>query len=125
MIDETINTILSLIESMKNFISLDIEDIKSAKHENLLDRNGKKEEVIKSIIQLKSKLNEQLTQLVKNGVDVNIYRKKIDTIEKELKELYKVNRQLATIVLPIQQMYKDIVEEISDQNGGNLLNVKA
>jgi len=39
--------------------------------------------------------------------------------------LYELNKKLALIVQPIQQMYKDIVDDITEKNGGNLFNVKA
>ncbi|PHO18501.1 hypothetical protein CPU12_05210 [Malaciobacter molluscorum LMG 25693] len=116
---------LELSKDMQDLLLLDIEDIKKAKHENLLERNEKKEEAIVEITNLKSSLNEKLVEAMQNGEDINLYRQKVDNLEEELKNLYKLNKQLASIVLPIQQMYKDIVEEIARENGGNLLDVKA
>ncbi|AXX93135.1 hypothetical protein AMOL_2182 [Malaciobacter molluscorum LMG 25693] len=124
-LDEIINKMLELSKDMQDLLLLDIEDIKKAKHENLLERNEKKEEAIVEITNLKSSLNEKLVEAMQNGEDINLYRQKVDNLEEELKNLYKLNKQLASIVLPIQQMYKDIVEEIARENGGNLLDVKA
>ena len=61
---------------------------------------------------------------MQNGVDVNIYRQKVDNLEDELKELYKLNAKLASIVLPIKKMYKDIVDELTAQNGEIYLKLK-
>ncbi len=125
MINELVNKMLSLAVKMQETILLDIEDIKQAKHENLLNRNNEKEEMINEIAHLKSQLNEQLVLAMKNGEDVNKYRNEVDNLENELKKLYSLNYQLSTIVLPIQQMYKDIVDELTEKNGGVLFDVKA
>lgn len=125
MINELVNKMLSLTLKMQESILLDIEDIKQAKHENLLDRNEEKEQMINEIAQLKSQLNEQLILTMKNGEDVNKYRAEVDNLESELKKLYSLNSELAAIVLPVQQMYKDIVDDLTEKNGGVLFDVKA
>ncbi|AXH15756.1 hypothetical protein CRU99_09970 [Malaciobacter mytili] len=125
MINELVNKMLSLTLKMQESILLDIEDIKQAKHENLLERNDEKEEMINEIAKLKSQLNEQLILAMKNGEDVNKYRDEVDNLESELKKLYGLNSELAAIVLPVQQMYKDIVDELTEKNGGVLFDVKA
>ncbi|AXX87962.1 hypothetical protein [Malaciobacter marinus] len=125
MIEQTVETMLELIDKMKESIKLDIEDIKQAKHEKLLDRNSEKEEMINEISSLKIKLNDLIINKVKAGEDVDIYRQKVDNLEEELRNLYKLNKELASIVLPVQQMYKEIVDDITKNNGGALLDVKA
>lgn len=125
MIEQTVETMLELIDKMKESIKLDIEDIKQARHEKLLDRNSEKEEMINEISSLKIKLNDLIINKVKAGEDVDIYRQKVDNLEEELRNLYKLNKELASIVLPVQQMYKEIVDDITKNNGGALLDVKA
>lgn len=125
MIEDTIKNMSELIVKLKDSISQDIEDIKAAKHEELLKRNDEKHIMIESITLLKSQLNEELVSKIQEGVDVNIYRKSVDALEVELRELYELNRKLASIVLPVQQMYKDLVSEISAANGGNFFDIKA
>jgi ABC-type transporter lipoprotein component MlaA len=66
-----------------------------------------------------------IVEKMKAGEDVNIYRQKVDYLEEELRSLYKLNKELASIVLPVQQMYKEIVEDLTKNNGGALLDVKA
>ena len=125
MIENTIKKISALIIRLQSSIVQDIEDIKAAKHEELLKRNDEKHIMIEDITLLKAQLNKELMAKIQEGVDVNIYRESVDLLEIELKELYELNRRLASIVLPVQQMYKDLVAEISEANGGKFFDIKA
>ena len=125
MIENTVKNISALIIRLKSSIVQDIEDIKAAKHEELLKRNDEKHIMIEDITLLKAQLNKELMAKIQEGVDVNIYRESVDLLEIELKELYELNRRLASIVLPVQQMYKDLVAEISEANGGKFFDIKA
>lgn len=125
MIETTVNKMLMTIENLKQAIKDDIEDIKLANHEKLLERNEKKQAYMDDIVDLKNELNQGLVQAVKNGVDVNIYRDSVNHLEDELKELYTLNGKLASIVLPVKQMYKEIVDELTERSGGNIFEIKA
>ncbi|AXH11489.1 hypothetical protein [Halarcobacter bivalviorum] len=125
MVDSIINEMVTLIKQMQDYINQDIEDIKQAKHEELLTRNSEKEMLIEKITSFKQQLNEEIVKEMESGVDVNIYRSKVDNLEAELRNLYELNRKLALIVQPIQQMYKEIVDEITQLNGGQMFDVKA
>jgi predicted nucleic acid-binding Zn-ribbon protein len=125
MIDDIIQRMSVLVKNLQKSIELDIEDIKNAKHESLLNRNDEKHSMINEITELKAKLNKELITKIQEGVDVNIYREKVDLLEIELKSLYDLNKRLASLVLPVQQMYKELVEEITTANGGNIFDVKA
>lgn len=124
MIDKTIDEMLSLVAELKNSINEDIEDIKKAKHENLLKRNDRKQEIMESIVSLKEKLNSYLVNSLQKNEDINEYRTKVDNLEEQLRQLHKLNGRLASIVLPVHQMYKDIVEELTAQNGGSVFEIK-
>ncbi|MAD41545.1 MAG: hypothetical protein CL623_04045 [Arcobacter sp.] len=125
MINEIIQRMSELVKNLQTSIELDMQDVKDAKHEALLNRNDEKHYMINEITQLKAKLNQELIAKMQEGVDVNIYREKVDVLEEELKNLYDLNKKLASIVLPVQQMYKELVEEVTAANGGNIFNVKA
>jgi len=125
MVDSIINEMITSIKKMQDFILQDIEDIKKAKHEELLTRNDDKEALIEHITASKQQLNEEIVKEMEKGVDVNIYRQKVDNLETELKNLYELNKKLALIVKPIQQMYKEIVDEVTQLNGGQMFDVKA
>ena len=124
MIENRINKMLEIIQNMKKSILDDIEDIKKAKHENLLNRNEYKQKLIDELESEKELLNSDLVQVVQNGEDLNLYKDMIDNLENELKELYSLNHKLARIVLPIQEMYKDLVSEILESSGGKIIDIK-
>ena len=125
MIENIVKDMSDLVDQLKSSINQDILDIKEAKHEELLKRNDEKHIMIDEITLLKTKLNEELVSKIQEGVDVNIYRASVDLLEVELKELYELNKKLASIVLPVQQMYKDLVSEITAANGGKIFDIKA
>lgn len=125
MINETIQRMSELVKNLQASIELDMQDVKDAKHEALLSRNDEKHQMINEITELKATLNQELITKMEDGSDVNIYREKVDSLEIELKNLYDLNKKLASIVLPVQQMYKELVEEITAANGGNIFDVKA
>ena len=124
MIKNITDEMSSLVLKMKDLINSDIEDIKAAKHEKLLDRNDQKQECMDKIIDLRQNLNNELVKKMQEGIDINIYREDVDSLEKELTELHVLNAKLAWIVLPIQHMYKDIVDELTNQNGGSIIEIK-
>lgn len=125
MIENVILQMNSKIDSLKQSINEDIQDIKDAKHENLLKRNDIKQTLIDDIISYKAELNKELIKELEKGVDVNIYRAEVDKLENNLKDLYELNRKLSAIILPIQNMYKELVSEFSSVNGGRIFDIKA
>jgi hypothetical protein len=125
MIDNNINTMIELVQNLKEDIKLDIEDIKQAHHEKLLNRNDIKLEKMTQIATLKEQLNSHLIEAVQSGVDVERYKESIDNLENELQELFDLNGRLASIVLPVKEMYKEIIDDITKANGGVLLEVHA
>ena len=125
MVENIVEKMTSLVNELKESINQDIIDIKAAKHEELLKRNDRKHILIEEITNLKVQLNQELVKKIQKGVDVNIYRANVDFLEIQLKELYELNKKLASIVLPVQQMYKELVSEITAANGGRIFDIKA
>ena len=125
MIENIVKNMSELVAELKISINQDILDIKEAKHEELLKRNDQKHFILDEIMNLKMQLNKELMALIQEGKDVNIYRQSVDDLEVQLKELYELNKKLASIVLPVQQMYKELVSEIKAVNGGQLFDIKA
>lgn len=125
MIDVTILELQSITEELKKAILLDIEDVKKANHESLVIRNTEKLNLMENLTDLKKKLNTQLSEKYKSGNDISIYKDGIDILEERLREVYKLNGKLGSIVLPVKEMYKDIIEEITQKNGGSLIEVMA
>ncbi|BAK71477.1 hypothetical protein [Aliarcobacter butzleri] len=125
MIEVIIENMNRLINELKDSINLDIEDIKAAKQEELLKRNDKKLSIIENITNLKQDLNQELIKQLQSGIDVNIYRSKVDFLETNLKELNELNKKLASIVLPVQQMYKELIADVAAKQGGQIFDIKA
>jgi len=125
MIDVTILELKSVTEELKNSILLDINDVKKANHEKLVERNAEKLTLMETLASLKKDLNVQLSDEYKKGKDITVYKSKIDELELELRNLYELNGKLASIVLPVKEMYKEIIEDITRQNGGSLVEVMA
>ena len=125
MIENIVKDMSDLVDQLKSSINQDILDIKEAKHEELLKRNDQKHQMIDEIMALKMELTKELIILIQEEKDVNIYRESVDSLEIQLKELYELNKKLASIVLPVQRMYKDLVSEITEVKGGQLFDIKA
>ncbi len=125
MIKKQVDKMIQLSVSLKEAILLDIEDVKMAQHENLLTRNDYKLELIQNISEAQEELNQLLIEAIQNEQDVEQYREIVEELEVNLTQLYELNGKLASIVLPVKQMYKQIIDDISDINGGALFEVRA
>jgi len=125
MIEITVLELQSITSELKESILLDINDVKKANHESLVTRNDIKLTLMENLTELKQKLNTELAQEYKDGKDISIYKDGIDELELKLRELYELNGKLASIVLPVKEMYKEIINDITEQNGGSLVEVMA
>lgn len=125
MIENIIVQIKNIVSELHNAILEDIEDVKKARHESLVQRNEIKIKLMEKLIELKQKLNEELSIAYKNGEEITIYRASINQLEENLGELYRANGRLGSIVLPVKEMYKEIIDEITAKNGGALIEVMA
>jgi len=125
MINSKVNEMIELAICLKNAILNDIEDVTNASHEKLLDRNEEKLNLMQNISTSHSELNELLARAIENGEDIDSFRDSVNNLEEHLRELYDLNGKLASIVLPVKQMYKEIIDEITLQNGGSLFEVNA
>jgi len=123
MINNKVNTMIKQAILLKNAIKEDIQDVQVAEHEKLLDRNDAKLELMQEISASHNDLNNLLSTAINDGVNIDEYRDIVDELEVHLTELYELNGRLASIVLPVKQMYKDIIDEITTNNGGTLLEV--
>lgn len=125
MIEDTIKQLKETTQKLYSAILEDIEDVKKAKHESLVSRNNIKIELMDELKDLKENLNTELASEYQNGKDISVYREAVDALELDLRQLYETNGKLASIVLPVKEMYKEIIEEITEKNGGRLIDVKA
>ncbi|MDX9743603.1 MAG: hypothetical protein RBT59_07305 [Arcobacteraceae bacterium] len=125
MIKSQVNRMINLAVALKSAISEDIKDVKSANHEKLLERNDEKLELMIQISESQKVLNQILVDEINKGADIDQFRDDVDLLEFHLRELYELNGKLASIVLPVKEMYRQIIDEITEQNGGMLFEVRA
>jgi len=125
MIKSQVNRMINLAVALKSAISEDIKDVKSANHEKLLERNDEKLELMIQISESQKVLNQILVDGINKGADIDQFRDDVDLLEFHLRELYELNGKLASIVLPVKEMYRQIIDEITEQNGGMLFEVRA
>ena len=125
MIEEKVKLMINQAIQLKEAIKIDIIDVKEAQHEKLLDRNNDKLQLMTDITKNHAQLNDLLSNALQNDEDIDIYRDVVNDLENHLRELYELNGKLATIVLPVKQLYKDIIDEITLNNNGSLFEVKA
>lgn len=125
MINNIIDEMMFSVKKLQEMIVEDLDDVKKAKHQSLSERNSLKQDYMDKIIKYKKNLNEEIVKLLKANEDVNIYREKIDNLELELKKLFELNRKLGQVVLPIRDMYREIVKEVTKDSGGNIIEIKA
>ena len=125
MIKSQVNHMINLAVALKDAIKEDIQDVKSANHEKLLERNDMKLDLMMQISESQKLLNQILVEEMSKGVDVNIFRDDVNLLEVHLRELYELNGKLASIVLPVKEMYRQIIDEITQDNGGMLFEVRA
>lgn len=125
MIAQLIKDMTEKTIKLQEHILEDIEDIKAANHEKLLDRNELKLDMMGELASKKEELNKSLIVAIQSGEDVNMYKQSVDELEIELKKLYMLNARLGSIVEPVRKMYKDIVDDIVSQYGSGIIEVKA
>ena len=125
MIKTIVSNMIKAVQDLQHDLILDIEDVKQANHEQLLDRNDIKLVKMEDIASLKEQLNAALSDAIEDGIDVNIFRDDVNNLENELLNLSKLNTKLATIVLPVKEMYKDMISDIQRANGGSIIEVRA
>lgn len=125
MIEDILKQLDNLVKEIQKYTALDIDDVKKANHEQLLERNDLKLKAMEDLANLKKELNQQLALKYQNGEDITVYKNSVDELEVELRKLYELNGKLGSIVLPVRQMYKDIIDEITAINGGSLVEIRA
>ncbi len=125
MIKSQVNRMINLAVALKNAIEEDIKDVKSANHEKLLERNDEKLDLMMQIGESQKVLNQILVDAINDGADINQFRDDVNLLEVHLRELYELNGKLASIVLPVKEMYRQIIDEITTQNGGSLFEMRA
>jgi hypothetical protein len=125
MVNKIIQQLKESTQSLIDATYADMEDVRKANHTKLLERNSYKQELMEQVSILKQQLNDELSTQYHEGKNISVYKDSIDELELSLRDLHRANQQLASIVLPVRDIYKEIIDEITQQNGGSLIEVTA
>ena len=110
------NEILSnLIETTRN----DIEDIKSAKHDNIFSRTKTKEELVKSFENHKSLIDNEIAKMAQAAEGAPLDKILDDTqqallneMREKLKSLQKENKHFASMVIAVSEFYSSLINRL-------------
>ena len=120
MLSDNINKMLVLTKELQEFIVQDLADTKNANHESLFNRNKTKVVKMNELLQTQ----EMISYSLNSEGELDEYRDSLSDLENELQKLHVLNDELANIVLPVNEVYKEILDDISNENG-HLVEVNA
>jgi cellulose biosynthesis protein BcsQ len=120
MIENDINNILVDIRSLVLLIDQDINDLKTGGSKEVLSRNKLKQELINNIINYKKNIDIQLKNEYKLFNNIDKYKDNINNIEIELSYLNQKNNELAYILLPLKDLYDNIIQDFFHQNNSTV-----
>ncbi len=120
MITDKSKLLIESIDLLESIIKKDIEDLKSGNSDNLITRNEQKQTLVNKIQQTKHDLDNSLMALYNNGNDIEPYRSLIDNVEHKLHQLNKTNNELAYILLPLKDMYDNIIGDFFKENQSSI-----
>ena len=120
MLLQNINKMIALTKQLQEYVEQDIVDVKSANHNSLFERNAIKTIKMDELLTAKKAISSQLS----DSDELYAYVDILNDLEKELQQLYTLNDSLASIVLPVNEIYKEILDDISNEQG-NLVEVNA
>jgi len=121
MLLQNINKMIALTKQLQEYVEQDIVDVKSANHNSLFERNAIKTIKMDELLTAKKAISSQLSS---DSNELYAYADILNDLEKELQQLYTLNDSLASIVLPVNEIYKEILDDISNEQG-NLVEVNA
>ncbi len=104
--------IIELIDKLIELINKDIEELGSANSDNLMKRNEQKQVLVNDIKIMKNNLDSALKECVKSGNNIEQFRDIVNMVESKLEELKQRNNQLAYIMLPLKEMYDNIIKDL-------------
>ncbi|PAF52811.1 hypothetical protein [Helicobacter sp. 13S00477-4] len=110
-----VHDLASLIE----LTEADTEDIKLANHENIFQRNAKKQELLKAFESKKSLIDQEMLNLKNKSPDKSLADLIDDTssdllgeMKKNLKTLKTLNADYARTVFAVSEFYSSLIQKI-------------
>lgn len=118
------------IEKLIELTTLDIKDVKDAKHENISKRVDEKNHLCISFETNKSLLNDELSKRAKESSLEEILsdedKKLLETLKEKLAFLKSKNREYAKYVIKLNEFYTSLFDEMFslDREGYQITNAK-
>jgi len=107
------------LDALIELTSLDIDDIKSARHDSLFGRVKAKEDRIASFEKHKALIDSEITVLLKDHPESELSelldeetQRGLELLRKTLQKLHSVNRYYARFVVSVGEFYNSLYEEI-------------
>jgi len=119
MINHYLKNSIKNIEDLISLTQADIEDIKQANNDAIYKRTKIKDEIIDIFESQKSLLDNELVKLMKNSEGSALDKllnddelKSLDLFKTKLKELHKLNKEYARLVIAVNEFYTSLFDKI-------------
>jgi len=122
------------IKTLSDITYKDIEDIKTAKHDELFKRNRVKEDLISSFDKKKQLIDNEMLKLSKEHPDMkpsefldDEMRGLLAELQTSLLDLKKINKKYARMVLAVSEFYNSLLDKLipKEMSGYEGVNRKA
>lgn len=107
------------LDSLIELTQADINDIKIANHENIFQRNFKKQELIKSFENKKNLIDQEIIRLKNKFPDKSLSElmdeqssELLGEMKKNLQDLKELNASYARIVFAVSEFYSSLIQKI-------------
>ncbi|PAF49967.1 hypothetical protein BKH41_01325 [Helicobacter sp. 12S02232-10] len=107
------------LDSLIELTQADINDIKIANHENIFQRNFKKQELIKSFENKKNLIDQEIIRLKNKFPDKSLGElmdeqssELLGEMKKNLQDLKELNASYARIVFAVSEFYSSLIQKI-------------
>lgn len=119
MINHYLESSIKNIEDLISLTKSDIEDIKQANNDAIYKRTKIKDEIIDIFESQKSLLDSELVKLMKKNEGTALDEllseeelKSLDILKTRLKELHRLNKDYARLVVAVNEFYTSLFDKI-------------
>ena len=119
MLKQTLISINNVLDELKNITKQDIIDIKKANHNDLFERNNRKNELIKQFSELKSQIDLTLVKRSESGLSMDQIMNNeenilFDEFRKKLNEFYTLHKKYAKMAMLVANFYNNLVNKVTN-----------
>jgi len=119
MLKQTLISINNVLDELKQITQQDIADIKQANHDELFQRNDKKNELLQEFSQLKSQIDLTLVRRSESGLAIeqimnNEENILLDEFKNKLNNFYEVHKKYAKMAILVTNFYNNLVNKVNN-----------